>query len=715
MLRDVCLALAILVASSHVVSSQTVFETVTLTVVDRQHGATQRTISFTMANFGKIPYGSSMIGHLRYPSPDADGAGHDCGEVPCNYACSALDEANPPFDWHHTGIPNIVLVDRVPENMRSGVEQCKHVDKAAHAAAAGAAAVIIADTDDQTSIPVAPNDEEYWKIKQGIQIPTGMIPKTDADWLKALLKSTQKDNVYLQLDFKNPVKEGATVRAEVWHDTDDSCGTRCDDIQKLIQQLGEASKQYEAVDDKAALFQPHYVFQKEDGGCRDQVECDEMCINGRYCHLQATSAAHPGLAARFVAENVRRACLWQVVRGHGAVEENKWFTYTSSFQQSCRSADGTFTDTCSMEVFGRMFGSASDTFKEWKACWADIGADKDIAAVEAELDSAAGDSSTAHIILNPTIRINGQQYRGNMDKDAVMKSICAAHVDGAEPEACRNLGVAECAPGGVGDLECSSDYNVATKRTRCTETFMSYKCECDPGYVGYNLATGPTCVDVNECKTSDPCAGQGPRTVCHNLPGSYRCQSAVKDVCTEENNHGGCWTGKYQGAKVSSCVDNFKAYSAAAIAGWALPPLSRCDCGAVPGCWRNSADGGCEEMCPTSQCLADLHTCEHSTNGSARSTGMIVGIVVSGIALLAVAMAAALYLHRKKMNEHLEDVLGRYVPLDSSPSANPTEFEAYRSPTANSEAINSPGRMSLAQAYSGPPGRSGTDTTADIV
>jgi hypothetical protein len=56
-----------------------------------------------------------------------------------------------------------------------------------------------------------------------------------------------------------------------------------------------------------------------------------------------------------------------------------------------------------------------DALNQWRKCWAtDPMVDLAIADKEAEL--ATGSADRAPILFNPTLRINGHQYRGSLNK-----------------------------------------------------------------------------------------------------------------------------------------------------------------------------------------------------------------------------------------------------------------------------------------------------------
>ena len=81
-------------------------------------------------------------------------------------------------------------------------------------------------------------------------------------------------------------------------------------------------------------------------------------------------------------------------------------------------------------------------------------------------------------------------------------------------------------------------------KASCTNTFGSYTCGCNAGYVG----DGALCVDQNECSLAIHTCGSNSN--CINTPGSYNCNcnsgftiNSVSGLCGDTNE---CFTGTHQ-------------------------------------------------------------------------------------------------------------------------------------------------------------------------
>lgn len=97
---------------------------------------------------------------------------------------------------------------------------------------------------------------------------------------------------------------------------------------------------------------------------------------------------------------------------------------------------------------------------EWRDCIKQdaMDADADISLLDKEqrLQSGKGNQSSVHII--PTIRINGNQYRGILEASSVLRAICSGFPLGQEPHVCVREWVSEdeCKRGEIGYLTCNN-------------------------------------------------------------------------------------------------------------------------------------------------------------------------------------------------------------------------------------------------------------------
>ncbi|MQL70817.1 hypothetical protein Taro_003124 [Colocasia esculenta] len=71
-----------------------------------------------------------------------------------------------------------------------------------------------------------------------------------------------------------------------------------------------------------------------------------------------------------------------------------------------------------------------------QAALRDPDADEENPILKAEQDAQIGKNSRGDVTILPTLVINNRQYRGKLDKAAVLKAICAGFEETTEPAAC---------------------------------------------------------------------------------------------------------------------------------------------------------------------------------------------------------------------------------------------------------------------------------------
>lgn len=67
-----------------------------------------------------------------------------------------------------------------------------------------------------------------------------------------------------------------------------------------------------------------------------------------------------------------------------------------------------------VQVYEELYGSA--LMDSWQKCWSQVGGNSVIDIVETEMSvSGGGQEGVPFMIVNPTVKINKQQYRGNLE------------------------------------------------------------------------------------------------------------------------------------------------------------------------------------------------------------------------------------------------------------------------------------------------------------
>jgi hypothetical protein len=187
------------------------------------------------------------------------------------------------------------------------------------------------------------------------------------------------------------------ITVELWHDSDDNCGERCNDSLQILQDL---SSEHAMLSRSNVIIEPHFVFSRLPNPCSDdQTACASNCVAGRYCILcesarPIASDGHPPCHLRCFAvirrtchctgiqtvtccryckvgsaadsgneldlrhvmeEDLRRMCLLSVLQNATDVsgmplDQTVWWQYVMHFQDTCRTSSGSFTAHCAERV-----------------------------------------------------------------------------------------------------------------------------------------------------------------------------------------------------------------------------------------------------------------------------------------------------------------------------------------------------------------------------
>ncbi|CAH1418676.1 unnamed protein product [Lactuca virosa] len=113
--------------------------------------------------------------------------------------------------------------------------------------------------------------------------------------------------------------------------------------------------------------------------------------------------------------------------------------------------------------------------KKIEECMGDPEADAENAILKAEQQAQIGKGVRGDVTILPTLVINNRQYRGKLDKKAVLKAICSGFKETTEPPICLSHEVEtnECLNN---NGECWMD--TVANITACKDTFRGRVCEC---------------------------------------------------------------------------------------------------------------------------------------------------------------------------------------------------------------------------------------------
>ncbi|CAN6469415.1 unnamed protein product [Victoria cruziana] len=547
-----------------------------------------------IGNFGVPQYGGTMVGIVVYPHANQK-------------ACKTFDDAGISFKTKPGGLPTFVLIDR---------GDCYFTLKAWNAQKAGAAAILVADDKVEPLITMDTPEEENAGASylENITIPSALISKGFGDSLKKALGNGEMVNI--NLDWRESLPHpDERVEYEFWTNSNDECGPKCDSQIEFVKNFKGAAQILEKKG--YTQFTPHYITWYCPEAFILSKQCKSQCINhGRYCAPDPEQDFSRGYDGKdVVVQNLRQACVFKV-----ANESKKpwlWWDYVTDFAIRCPMKEKKYDKECADKVIA----SLGLDVKEIDKCIGNTEADVENPVLKAEQDAQIGKGERGDVTILPTLVINNRQYRGKLDKSAVLKAICAGFQETTEPAVCLSdeIETNECLDKNGGCWE-----DKAANVTACKDTFRGRVCEC-PVVNGVKFVGD----GYTHCEAS----------------GSGRC--AI--------NNGGCWNQKQKGVTYSACLENESK-------GCKCPPGFRgdgvkscedvdeckeklvcqcpeCKCKNTWGSYECSCDGDLLYMKEHDACismpiqqlapLSHLHLKAHSLFFSARRTPWIMSCLIS--------------------------------------------------------------------------------------
>ncbi|KAJ7961071.1 vacuolar sorting receptor-like 1 [Quillaja saponaria] len=559
-----------------------------------------------IGNFGVPQYGGTMIGVVIYPKANQK-------------ACKSFDDFDISFKSRSGGLPIFLLADR---------GDCFFTLKAWNAQKGGAAAILVADDRIEPLITMDTPEEENADADylQNITIPSALISKSLGDSIKKALSSGEMVNI--NLDWREALPHpDDRVEYELWTNSNDECGPKCDSQIEFVKSFKGAAQ---ILEQKGyTQFTPHYITWYCPEAFLLSKQCKSQCINhGRYCAPDPEQDFSKGYDGKdVVVQNLRQACFFKVANESG--KPWLWWTYAADFSIRCPMKEKKYTEECSDQVIQ----SLGVDLKKIKDCVGDP---------EADVENPIGKGSRGDVTILPTLVVNNGQYRGKLDKGAVLKAICAGFQETTEPAICltEDLETNECLDNNGGCWQ-----EKATNLTACRDTFRGRVCEC-PIVQGVKFAGD----GYTHCEAS----------------GALRCGV----------NNGGCWKKTQEGRTYSACVDDH-------TKGCKCPPgfrgdgvkncedvdeckeklgcqCSECRCKNTWGSYECSCSSGLLYMRENDICLGA---------GSSSGRGVTWGFVWVLFLILAAAgvggYAVYKYRIRRYMDSEIRAIMAQYMPLDN--------------------------------------------------
>jgi len=411
------------------------------------------------ALFGIPSYGEELSARVIYATPGTpDSSGPGCDAYPTETS----------EEWQSEG-QFILLIDR---------GTCNFVRKVRNAEEAGAVAVIIADQMCLTSDPYGYCDDFSTPVGgtsssspgtcpsgpaahslpcvgseqalpfmandgsgDNIRIPSLIVSNYDAQNLKsALCNKSDKSQCNAAADYDQTVivtlewdvpADDDHVDWEIWTSSEDWYGA------EFKREFARVAKDLEDSTD----FTPRYLIFDGTVNCMDatthQNKCPNNCISsGRYCAQTPHGDLVEGLkGVDVVIENLRQMCIWNITKADG--HEYRWWDYVVDFADQCFGEEGVETSedfaACSRDVQSRNQISTDAV----DACVQRSGGTGD--GDNELLRNDLADAKELLIFELPSIVVNGALLRISPSYGPVLTAICAAFLDGTEPEVCDSV------------------------------------------------------------------------------------------------------------------------------------------------------------------------------------------------------------------------------------------------------------------------------------
>ncbi|CAA0827470.1 Vacuolar-sorting receptor 2 [Striga hermonthica] len=581
-----------------------------VTTPDRLRGVYECAIG----NFGVPQYGGTMVGAVFYPKSNQNG-------------CKAFQDSDISWKNKPGGIPVFLLADR---------GECYFTMKAWNSQKAGAAAILVADDRVEPLITMDTPEEaagSQSEYLQNITIPSALISKELGDRIKKELGNGEM--VSMNLDWREALPHpDERVEYEFWTNSNDECGPKCENQMDFVRDFRGAAQ---ILEQKGYTeFTPHYITWYCPEAFILSQQCKSQCINsGRYCAPDPEQDFSRGYNGKdVVLQNLRQACFFQLAKKNGRPWQ--WWDYVTDFSIRCPMKENMYTKECA----DRVIQSLGYDIKKIDECIGDIEADVENPVLSTEQEAQIGKGSRGDVTILPTLVINNRQYRGKLDKGAVLKAICSGFQETTEPAIClsRDMETNECLENNGGCWEDRS-----ANITACKDTFRGRVCHC-PTVQGVKfIGDGYT-----HCEAS----------------GALRC----------EINNGGCWKESKNERTYSACTDDYR-IGCKCPSGFRGDGIK--DCEDIDECKEKVAcqcrDCKCKNVWGSYECSCKGHLLyihEHDTciskDGNTEVGWGIIWIVFLGLTVAGVAgYAVYKYRIRRYMDSEIRAIMAQYMPLDN--------------------------------------------------
>lgn len=356
---------------------------------------TSKNLVYSISNYGQVPYGAKISGELMI-------------SIPLN-ACDPVKSSEDLSLSHRKHQEHFALL-AVRGN-------CTFMAKTAFAQELGASLLIVVDNIIEMTENITPmslNEDD----NRNYYIPTLLISKNDGDFI--LEKA--KNNMDISFNVNFEMKKSSQVKFSFWITSSSNQSF------SLVKSFKNNYKKIMDSQFQNISFEAHYtgLFHCKFCNFTDYTYFPDNCISGgRYCSAYPEES-HPSLGVYYILEDLRELCLYKS-------EISIWWNYLSEFEEKCLNMDPKSYENCSLMIIRSIEKELqiTDLEKRVQTCF---NSSFFLGANDKEINIFANDnlllkeerrvSIENGIGFWPSVTINNDSYKGNLNGDLVFSAIC---------------------------------------------------------------------------------------------------------------------------------------------------------------------------------------------------------------------------------------------------------------------------------------------------
>lgn len=336
----------------------------------------------SIANFGLIPYGHTILGELRFIEDNAEG---------CNAFQASLKTEKQQSP--------IAIVRRGDCSFIQKVRNVEH--------GGGKLAIVVDEVDNENPDMIIMVDDG---TGNGIQIPSILVSKTDGEKLIKEYQKLTKENTEVKLIVSFDInKPDDRVEYDIWFSSSNDRGLDfIRDFRSYHETLG-----------KKVLMTPRY-FTWACINCDSAITDIDCFCDGKYCSIDESNLRVSG--RDIMHENLRQKCIYLNTMKE-TNNDKLWWTYVTKAHSRCYDD---FSEDCSKQIHKEL----GIDFAKTEKCVTDSFTDADHGVGDNTLlaeEVVAWNNHGSHYI--PSVIINSVSYRGVLDPENVFSAICNGFKD----------------------------------------------------------------------------------------------------------------------------------------------------------------------------------------------------------------------------------------------------------------------------------------------